>query len=742
MAADGTVVQAWPGQRPGAWPLPGCGAEGAPLDVLVPAPPGRAWTSILAASAEACSLSAGEAAVDLGPLPDGGAVVVVRPRAGGLEALIAQYRAFFEGCPDPILIFTPDGRILDANPATVLLMGKSAAELRRCHAWDMAPALAREDARQIWSSFSAARGPARGEIVVERDDGTQVELEVLGQYVEIGGRGMIVSAGRDVTARRQAEAAAERSRRHGLHRQKMEALGRLAGGVAHDFNNLLTVITFAAEELIEQLGEGHPLRHDASQIADAAARAGALTRQLLAFSHTRASDPVIVDLSVAFAELRPMLERVIGEEYELVSDLAPAPLPVLGEVERLGQVVVNLVVNARDAMPGGGTITVSTERRGLAQGQHPDLPPGEYAALAVRDRGAGISPDVLPRVFEPFFTTKELGKGTGLGLSTVYGIAQELRGAVSVAETSRRGTTLEVLLPLRAGVPSCEPLRLRQPASAASGEGRTVLLVEDQADLRAAARATLEGAAYQVVAASNAGEALLLAERRDGDIDLLLTDVVMPVVSGPELAESFARLQPGTPVLYMSGYADHEALQAAGGPNGIALLRKPFGPEQLLAAVGAALAGPAPVAAATARHDPCDELGPPVVVDTSTARTWLADDGVVRHELPPGARVALDDARRYVDAVREVAGGVPRPAVIDMRGLVSATREARAHFAGPEAAAGATALAMVLDRSVGGFIGSVYLALHRPPVPTRIFYALEPAIAWARRHLDADHPAE
>ena len=589
MAADGTVVQAWPGQRPGAWPLPGCGAEGAPLDVLVPAPPGRAWTSILAASAEACSLSAGEAAVDLGPLPDGGAVVVVRPRAGGLEALIAQYRAFFEGCPDPILIFTPDGRILDANPATVLLMGKSAAELRRCHAWDMAPALAREDARQIWSSFSAARGPARGEIVVERDDGTQVELEVLGQYVEIGGRGMIVSAGRDVTARRQAEAAAERSRRHGLHRQKMEALGRLAGGVAHDFNNLLTVITFAAEELIEQLGEGHPLRHDASQIADAAARAGALTRQLLAFSHTRASDPVIVDLSVAFAELRPMLERVIGEEYELVSDLAPAPLPVLGEVERLGQVVVNLVVNARDAMPGGGTITVSTERRGLAQGQHPDLPPGEYAALAVRDRGAGISPDVLPRVFEPFFTTKELGKGTGLGLSTVYGIAQELRGAVSVAETSRRGTTLEVLLPLRAGVPSCEPLRLRQPASAASGEGRTVLLVEDQEGVRHMVATTLQRLGYTLLEARDGQEGLAICQVHDGQIDLLLTDVIMPKMNGPYLAERARELRPAMAVIYMSGYTDDVIDPSAILGGGAAFIRKPFSPASLALKVRQAL---------------------------------------------------------------------------------------------------------------------------------------------------------
>jgi signal transduction histidine kinase len=363
--------------------------------------------------------------------------------------------------------------------------------------------------------------------------------------------------------------------------QKMEAIGRLAGGVAHDFNNLLTVILGFCELLLAGLNPDDPRQADITEIQKAGARAAGLTRQLLAFSRKEIIQPTVLDLNVIVADIRTMLARLIGEDVTIVLGLGTALAPVKADRGQVEQVVLNLAVNARDAMPKGGTLTIETASVELDEHvaqTHPEVKPGPYIVLTISDTGTGMTPEVQARLFEPFFTTKDLGKGTGLGLATVYGIVTRSGGIVTVNSEVGRGTSFMVYLP-RAD--DAEPV-VAAPTTIDRGRagGQTVLVVEDADGLRELTKRLLEKQGYTVLLAANADEALRLFDEYPS-IDLLLTDVVMPGASGPELVKQLVDRRPTLKVIYMSGYTDDAIVHHGVLDPGIVFLHKPFSSESL-----------------------------------------------------------------------------------------------------------------------------------------------------------------
>lgn len=382
----------------------------------------------------------------------------------------------------------------------------------------------------------------------------------------------------DITDRKHLEDQLRQS-------HKMEAVGQLAGGIAHDFNNLLTGILGYSDMLLSRIGANDPARAEAEEIKRAGERAASLTRQLLAFGRRQFLQPKVMDLNLVVSDMERLLRRLIGEHIELITK----PAPVLGLVKadpgQVQQVIMNLVLNARDAMSRGGRLTIETanlladqigpSRQGAVQ-------PGPYVMLAVADTGCGMDAETLARVFEPFFTTKEPGKGTGLGLSTVYGIVMQSGGCLEVRSEPRRGTRFMVYLP-RIEAEADEVRSVRTPPSA-DGEG-TVLLVEDEELVRRMAASVLEANGYRVLAAGLGSDALRLAEQYDGVIHLLVTDIVMPHMSGPEVARRLSSLRPDMKVLFMSGYAGEDVLAHGLSVSGGAWLQKPFTPPMLLSKV-------------------------------------------------------------------------------------------------------------------------------------------------------------
>jgi CheY-like chemotaxis protein len=364
--------------------------------------------------------------------------------------------------------------------------------------------------------------------------------------------------------------------------QKMEAVGQLAGGVAHDFNNLLTVITGYTDLLMNDLPAGAPALVELEEIRQAAERASWLTRQLLAFSRRQILAPQVLDLNVLIGNFEQMLRRLIGEDVTLQTQLAPALARIKADPGQIEQVIMNLVVNARDAMPRGGHLTIETDTV-LLDESYPikaaEMPLGRYVLLAVSDTGCGMDAEVQKRIFEPFFTTKEVGKGTGLGLSTVYGIVKQSHGFVWVYSEPGRGTTFKIYLPT---VDEDVQAAKRESRSAQQRTGvETILLVEDSEPLRALAKKVLELSGYTVLAAGNLDEALKIAEARNWMVHLLLTDVIMPGGSGPDVADRLSERCQDLKILYMSGYTGaamaHQGILEAGIP----LLQKPFTPEVL-----------------------------------------------------------------------------------------------------------------------------------------------------------------
>jgi two-component system cell cycle sensor histidine kinase/response regulator CckA len=394
----------------------------------------------------------------------------------------------------------------------------------------------------------------------------------------------------DVTEQKRAQDEHERLETELRYAQKMEALGRLAGGVAHDFNNLLTAITGYGEVLLGELPVGGGLHRAAEEIKRAADRAGLMTRQLLTFSRRQLVQRRVVDLNEAVASTAPMLQRLIGEDVAFATRVETGPLLVEIDPGQLEQVIVNLVVNARDAMPRGGSLTVSTRRLDVAEGRvgHPALPPGRYASLAVSDEGAGMDEQTRARIFEPFFTTKEIGEGTGLGLAIVYGIVQESGGQVDVQSEPGHGSTFAIFLPSADQSAQVEPEPRDQSKPARGGSG-TVLLVEDEPLVRDLVARTLRRQGYDVLEASDGVEALEVADSC-AELELVVTDLVMPRMSGYELAERLRSSRPAASVIVMSGYAGEGAVPNRSVPEGAVLLEKPFTPSVLLQSIERALA--------------------------------------------------------------------------------------------------------------------------------------------------------
>jgi hypothetical protein len=415
------------------------------------------------------------------------------------------------------------------------------------------------------------------EVEGRRKDGSVFPLELFVSEFHLDGERLFTGNLRDLTERKKLEDQLRQS-------QKMESIGRLAGGVAHDFNNMLAVILSYADELMERFSSDDSVREDLREIRDAGRRAAGLTRQLLAFSRRQILQLKPLLLSEVVSGMEKFIGRLIGEDIRLEYRLAPGLPLVIADEGQIEQVLMNLVVNSRDAMPRGGRLLVETALAGLDEDyarDHVAVKPGEYVQLSVTDSGTGMDEATRLQIFEPFFTTKERGKGTGLGLATVYGVVKQLGGYIWVYSEVGKGTTFKVHLPVAAETQLATGSTAATPAIHRAAT-ETILLVEDDPSVRGAAKRILKGAGYTVIEADNGKRALELLQELKEPLHLLLSDVVMPEMGGHDLAERFAALLPGVPVLFMSGYSENAISEGGVLKPGIQLLQKPFDRDSML----------------------------------------------------------------------------------------------------------------------------------------------------------------
>ena len=493
------------------------------------------------------------------------------------------FLSIYENAAVGIFLGTNDGRFQDANPALVQMLGYASAEdLIAVPPHTIYP----EAAGHGHLIGASSVGGAFKDVEVDWAcrDGKMITVRLNGRAIERDGARVFVTIAEDITG----EKALEEQLRH---TQKMEAVGRLAGGVAHDFNNLLTVITGHAEMWLADQADGdHVL--NARAILSASQRATSLTKQLLTFSRRNVTRPRVLQVNDVIDNLEPMLARLIGERIGIVKELGAALPPVRVDPGEFEQVLVNLVLNARDAMPSGGNITLITTERSIAPGNAWGLPPGSYVVTSVSDAGVGMDEETIAHLFEPFFTTKDVGQGTGLGLSTAYGIVHEAGGAISVDSLPERGSTFEVLLPSSSEAQIPSPVSEPPRTGVVPAEG-TILVVEDEASVRDIIVKTLEKAGYDVLVANGARHAIELATPSDRRIDLLLSDVVMPGIGGVELAEQLIRARPGMKRLFISGYPNRDRGRTPVFEDPDSFLSKPFTPHELVSRVAAQLEGSA-----------------------------------------------------------------------------------------------------------------------------------------------------
>ncbi len=505
----------------------------------------------------------------------------LRSAQEGLRRSERNFRSLVMNAPYGICRCNSAGQILDANPALLKMLGyTSASELGGKHLGELY-----SDTQQWLELADRLRvaTPFNGLIVAwTRRDGTELAVRVSGRSVLNGGKEKTFELfAEDVTERRALEEQLRQS-------QKMEAVGRLAGGIAHDFNNLLMVISGYSEFLLDRLGSEPALRTPAQEIASAAGRATSLTRQLLAFSRKQMLAPKILDLNAVVTENLKMLNRMIGEDIDLVMSPATDVGTIRADAGQIEQVIMNLAVNARDAMPSGGKLTIETANVSLDEEYarfHAPLRPGNYVMLAISDTGAGMDSETQSHIFEPFFTTKG-PKGTGLGLSTVYGIIKQSGGYIWVNSEVGKGTSFKIYFPrveeLR---PARVPLAIPAETVPVEPGTETILLVEDEANLRYLARQFLEKQGYRVIEAADGAVAMQIAVAHEGVIHLLLTDVIMPGMNGRELAQRVAEIRPNVKILYMSGYTENVIGRNGTLDAGIRLLAKPFTLRELNAKV-------------------------------------------------------------------------------------------------------------------------------------------------------------
>ncbi|HEY2120441.1 MAG TPA: PAS domain S-box protein [Candidatus Acidoferrum sp.] len=491
----------------------------------------------------------------------------------------SMLRLLFEHNPLPTWLYDMESlKFLRANEAAVKLYGYSEEEFTSMSILSIRPESEREKALTYVSKMKPD-DEEYGIWLHRTRDGSVFEAEIISHELMYAGKRVRLVVAQDVSERKQLEGQLRQA-------QKMEAVGRLAGGVAHDFNNMLMVIKGHTELLLNILPPTDSISRKIQQIDRSADRAASLTRQLLAFSRMQVLQPQVINLNSIVEEMGKLLPRLIGEDIDLVMRSSGNLGAIRADASQMEQVIMNLAVNARDAMAGGGKLLIETDNADLDYSytmSHPLMKPGRYVQLTVSDSGTGMDAETQAHIFEPFFTTKEKGKGTGLGLATVYGIVKQSGGFIWVYSELGKGTCFKIYLPRVDQVE--EQIGTPKPTAEVPNGTETVLLAEDEADVREIARQFLESGGYQVIEAKNGAEAIQVARANVGKIDLLVTDMVMPGMTGQELAMQLQREQPGLCVIFMSGYSEHAATEMANADPGVRLLTKPFSRAALLRAV-------------------------------------------------------------------------------------------------------------------------------------------------------------
>jgi len=505
------------------------------------------------------------------------------------EEKLRMMAEMLDNAPNAITVHDDKGRFLYANRKSFSLHGYDENEFMatNLHDLDVPESKALKDDRY---RLIEEKGEALFEVVHYRKDKTTVPLEIYAKKVVWAGIPTILSIATDISERKQAEKEHDSLQSQLIQSQKMEAVGRLAGGVAHDFNNMLSVITGYAEIAQSKVTPDDPLYADLREIHTAGRRSADLTRQLLAFARRQTIAPKTLDLNDTVEGMLKMLRRLIGEDIDLSWQPGPGLWPVMMDPAQLDQVLANLCVNARDAISGVGKITIETENVRFDQAycrDHDGFMPGEYVRLAVSDNGCGMSKEVLDKLFEPFFTTKGVGQGTGLGLATVYGIVKQNSGFINVYSEPDKGSTFKIYLPRRSE--GAVEIREAGGMQAPAGRGETVLIVEDEASILKLGKKILEGLSYNVLTAGTPAEALSLAQQHGGRIDLLITDVVMPEMNGRDLAERLKGHYPDLKVLFMSGYTANVIAHHGVLDEGVDFIPKPFSRQEMAAKVRQAL---------------------------------------------------------------------------------------------------------------------------------------------------------
>jgi two-component system, cell cycle sensor histidine kinase and response regulator CckA len=512
----------------------------------------------------------------------GGHIALAIERRRSEEALRkseSMFRLLFSHTPLPTWVFdTETGKFLEVNEAAVKQYGYSEDEFKKMSVLDLRPARERGTKSEIWR-YASLDAFHQGQWLHESKDGRVFKVELVAHELDYAGRRVRLVVAQDISERQQLEEQLRQA-------QKMEAVGRLAGGVAHDFNNLLMVIKGHTELLLGSLAAEDSSRRKIEQIERSADRATTLTRQLLAFSRMQVLQPRNINLNSIVEEMGKLIPRLIGEDIELAIYLSRNLGTIRADVSQIEQIIMNLAVNARDAMPKGGKLRIETSNEDLDsayKSAHPVVKPGRYVLLAVSDNGIGMDAETQAHIFEPFFTTKEQGKGTGLGLSTVYGVVKQSGGFIWVYTELGKGATFKIYLPR---VDAALEDAAHAPSSSQVMRGtETVLLAEDEQDVREVAREFLESAGYTVLLAANGAEALARAEEHRGAIDLLVTDMIMPGITGLELARRLRQRQAELGVIYMSGYSEQAAAEATKSDLSAAVLTKPFSRTAILRAV-------------------------------------------------------------------------------------------------------------------------------------------------------------
>ena len=500
-----------------------------------------------------------------------------------------QFRNLLENVQLVAVMLDRDGNITYCNSYLLALTGWSAKEIPGKNWFDLfVPEEVRESVRSIFNEGIANSSlPTQYENEIRTRNGSR-RLIVWNNSLLFDPQGDVTgtaSIGNDVTDHRSLEEQLRQS-------QKMNAVGRLAGGIAHDFNNLLTVIIGYGELLLSKIGKDNPLTLEAGEIRKAALKAASLTSQLLAFSRRQILSPEMLNLNGIVTDVENMLRRIIEEHIHLALNLSDDLWMVKADRSRIEQVIINLVINAKDAMPKGGTLTIETRNIRIDDANatiYRDIGPGAYAVFSVRDTGHGMDRETMARIFEPFFTTKEVGKGTGLGLATVYGIVAQTGGHIHVDSEPDHGTTFSIYLPRAQGAPSPPKEAAGVEMATIPSGTKTILLVEDSGIVRKLTREVLEINGYAVLEAGSPEDAIRLCESHEGEIHLLLTDVVMPGMSGRDLSDRLQPVRPGMKVLYMSGYAENAIVEHGILDDSIHFIPKPFSPASMAQKIFAVL---------------------------------------------------------------------------------------------------------------------------------------------------------